>query len=131
MTPTRPPRHLLASCTLTIAAAAAQAAPPKKEGTLGGGKGGGPIMSMADLRACVARQARVDTKSDEAVKAQEQLKAERAAIDEASAALKAELDTIDRTNRELLEDYVARSQAHDIYEWVASLQETLVRALPV
>lgn len=117
MTPAHPyrPRYrrLFAVCSLAVAAAATHAAPPKKEGTLGGGKGGGPIMSMADLRACVARQARVDAKSDEAVKAQEQLKAERAAIDEASAALKAELGTLDRTNKEVLEGYVARSQAHD------------------
>jgi len=106
---------VLAATGLVLAAASLHAAPPKpREGTLGSGKAaGGPIMSMAQLRACVAQQARIQTQDDDTRKTQQQLTTDRAAIDSGAAALKEGMATLDRTNKEAVEAYVAQAQAHD------------------
>jgi hypothetical protein len=105
--------RLLAAGGLLALAAGLHAAPPKKEATLGGGKGDGPIMQMNELRACIKQQARLQTHSEELVKAQADMKAERAAIDTESAAIKTELETVDRTNEEALKVVVERAKAND------------------
>jgi hypothetical protein len=113
---TASPRRLSAWAVVSLALAASSlhAAPPKpREGTLGGGKGGGPIMSMAQLRSCVAQQSRIDTQNGEMVKQQQELASERAEIDRSAAALKEGMAALDRTNKEAVESYVARAQAHD------------------
>src|SRR5512139_2048708 len=92
----------LAVAALVLAAGAVQAAPPKRHGGVVG-KGDGPIMSMAELRACVARQTRLSAQRQEMVKAQEQMNTEGAALAKAGEALQAEVATLDRTNKELLE----------------------------
>jgi chromosome segregation ATPase len=99
------------SCVLV--AAGAHAAPPKREATLGGGKGSGPIMSMAELRACMKRQAALKTQSDQAVRSQDEMKAERTAIDQASEAIKTDMEKLDRTSKEAVEAFVERAKAHD------------------
>ena len=105
---------LLVAASLALAAASLHAAPPKpREGSLGGGKASGPIMSMAQLRACVAQQSRIQRQSDETTQTQQQMTAERAEIDRGAAALKDDLPGVDRTNKEAVEAYVARAQAHD------------------
>lgn len=106
---------LLATAALVLASASLHAAPPKpREATLGGGKAAaGPIMSMAQLRACVAQQARIQSQDEETRKTQQQLAAERAAIDSGATALKDGMATLDRTNKEAVEAYVAQAQAHD------------------
>lgn len=104
----------LLAAGLALAAASLHAAPPKtREGTLGGGKAGGPILSVAQLRACMAQQARIQAGNEEAEKAKAQLTAERADIDREAAALKNDLPGVDRTNKEAIEAYVARAQGHD------------------
>jgi hypothetical protein len=104
----------LLAAGLALAAASLHAAPPKaREGTLGGAKAGGPILSMAQLRACMAQQTRIQTGNEEAVKTQQQLNAERADIDREAEALKSDLPGVDRTNKEAIDAYVARAQAHD------------------
>lgn len=104
----------LLAAGLTLAATSLHAAPPKaREGTLGGGKAGGPILSMVQLRACMAQQARIQSQNDEATKAKLQLAADVADIDRGAGALKADLASLDRTNKEAVEAYVARAQAHD------------------
>jgi uncharacterized protein involved in exopolysaccharide biosynthesis len=104
---------LAAAVGLALAGASAHAASPKREATLGGGKGSGPIMSMAQLRTCVAQQSRIQGQNDEMAKAQQQLTTDRAEIDRNSAALKDELAALDRTNEEAVKAYVAKAQAHD------------------
>ena len=104
----------LLAAGLALAAASLHAAPPKaREGTLGGGKAGGPILSMAQLRACMAQQARIQAGNEEAAKTQQQLNAERAEIDREAEALKNDLPGVDRTNKEAIEAYVARAHGHD------------------
>lgn len=104
----------LLAATLVFAGASLHAAPPKpREGTLGGGKAGGPIMSMAQLRACVAQQGRIQTGNEDAAKVQQELNAERAEIDAEAEQLKKDLPGVDRTKQEAIDAYVARAHAHD------------------
>ncbi len=99
---------------LLLAATSLHAAPPKaREGTLGGGKAGGPILSMAQLRACMAQQTNIQSQNDAAAKVKQQLAADMVEIDRNAAALKDDLVSLDRTNKEAVEAYVARAQAHD------------------
>ena len=104
----------LAAAGLALAGASLHAATPKpREATLGGGKGSGPIMSMAQLRACVAQQAGIQSQNEETAKTQAQLAADRAEIDRGAAALKEGMAVLDRTNKDDVEAYVAKAQAHD------------------
>jgi hypothetical protein len=103
----------LAAASLALTGASVHAASPKREATLGGGKGSGPIMSMAQLRTCVAQQSRIEAQNNEMAKAQQQLTADRAEIERNSAALKDEMAALDRTNEEAVKAYVAKAQAHD------------------
>lgn len=103
----------LAAAGLALTGASLHAASPKREATLGGGKGSGPIMSMAQLRSCVAQQSRIQVQNDEMAKAQQQLTTDRTEIDRNSTALKDEMATLDRTNEEAVKAYVAKAQAHD------------------
>ncbi len=103
---------LLAS--LALACASLQAAPPKvREGTLGGGKASGPVMGMAQLRACVTQQKRIQGLNADTARTQQQMSADRASIDTEAQALKDAMAALDRTNKEAIEAYVARAQAHD------------------
>lgn len=106
------PRALVA-LSVALAAASLHAAPPKREGTLGGGKGSGPVMKMEELRACVKRQAGLKTMGDSAVKAQQEMATERAAIDQGSAAIKTDMASLDRTDAEAVNAFVERAKAHD------------------
>lgn len=99
--------------SLALAATGLQAAPPKKEATLGGGKGSGPIMQMNELRACVKRQAGLKSMSDETVKAQQQMTTDRAAIEEGGAAIKVDMEKLDRTDQEAVAAFLERTKAHD------------------
>src|SRR5688572_4823410 len=105
-------RIFIAQCALALAAAS-HAAPPKREASFGGGKASGPIMSMAELRACVKRQSALQTQRDAVVREQDQMKAERDAIDQASAAIKTDMDALDRTNKEAVDAFVERAKAND------------------
>jgi len=104
----------LAAGLALAAASSLHAAPPKaREGTLGGGKAGGPILSMAQLRVCMAQQARIQSQEEEATRAKQQLATDLAEIDRSAAALKDDMTRLDRTSKEAVEAYVARAQAHD------------------
>jgi hypothetical protein len=97
---------------VACAAGALHAAP--REATLGGGKAtGGPIMSMAQLRSCLAQQDRLKALSDEAVKAQEQMNADRLTIEREGNELRSAAATVDRTSKDAVDAYAARAQAHN------------------
>lgn len=98
---------------LVVASHATHAAPPKREASFGSGKASGPIMSMAELRSCVKRQSALQTQSEAAIKAQDQMKAERAAIEQGSAAIKTDMEKLDRTDLVAVEAFVERAKAHD------------------
>jgi hypothetical protein len=97
-----------------MAATSLQAAPPKpREGSLGGGKASGPILSMAELRACMAQDARIQSQNEEFGRVRQQLTDDAQEIDRGAEALKADLASVDRSNKEAVDALIARAQAHD------------------
>lgn len=104
------------ACLLVLVAAlgAAQAANEKlRIGVFGSGKGSGPLLTKAELRECMAIEARVVGASDAAAKERAQLEREKTDLVRQGEVLKAERDALDRTSVEAVEAYVARERARD------------------
>lgn len=104
------------SLALTIAAlgTGASAAPEKlRLGVFGSGKGAGPLLTRAELRECLALKERVDTGSEAAARDREQIEKEKAELIRQGNELKAELETLDRTSEEAVEQYRGRAAARD------------------
>lgn len=106
-----------AICLLALGFAlmpAAHAASDKlRIGIFGSGKGAGPLMTRAELRECLAIEARVLDGTQSAAREREQLEKEKAELIRQGDALKAELETLDRTSAEAIEAYRSRVQARD------------------
>jgi hypothetical protein len=107
------PIRLLATAGLIVLAGALQAAPPKKEGTLGGGKGSGPVLKIEELRACIIRHDKLQAQREATLKAQAEVKAQRAGIDEGAAALKTATETVDKTSQDALNALLEQAKAQD------------------
>ena len=93
--------------------ASAQAADPPKQSSFGKGKTGGPLLTRAELRDCMARQQRVRAQSDETVKLQAELDKEKTEVTQLGAALKEQLAALDRDNAEGVGAYNQQAQAFD------------------
>ena len=91
----------------------AQAADPPKEGSFGKGKAGGPLLTRAELRDCMARQGRVRAQGDETIKLQAELDREKAEVTAMGAALKEQLAALDRTSTDAVAAYNLQAQAVD------------------
>mgnify|MGYP001246027292 CR=1 FL=1 len=104
--------RLLVVATLAVLSAA-QAADPPKQGSFGKGKAGGPLLTRAELRECMARQQRVRAQSDETVKAQAELDKEKTEVNQLGAALKEKLAALDRTDADAVAAYNQQAQAFD------------------
>lgn len=83
----------------------AQGAEPAKAGSFGKGKAGGPLLSRAELRDCMARQDQVRGLGTETVAMQAALDQEKAAIAALGAGLKEKMAALDRTNAEAVDAY--------------------------
>ncbi|TXC66321.1 hypothetical protein FSC37_11860 [Piscinibacter aquaticus] len=106
-----------AVCLLALGAALAspvQAASDKlRIGIFGSGKGAGPLLTRAELRECPAIEAKVVEATPAAARDREQLEKEKAELIRQGDALKAELETLDRTSAEAIETYRAKVLARD------------------
>lgn len=106
-----------AACLTFVAAClplAAGAADDKlRLGIFGNGKGTGPMLSRTELRECLSLQERVRGGSESAGREREQIDKEKAELIRQGDELKAELDKLDRTNAEAIEQYRARLVARD------------------
>ena len=105
-------KSIVLACTCAVLASA-HAADPPKEGSFGKSKAGGPLLSRAELRDCMARQARVRAQSDETVKLQAELDRERAEVTALGSALKEQLAALDRTSADAVAAYNLQAQAVD------------------
>ncbi len=105
-------KSIVLACTCA-GFASAQAADPPKEGSFGKGKAGGPLLSRAELRDCMARQGRVRSQSDETVNLQAELDREKAEVTALGAALKEQLAALDRTSADAVAAYNLQAQAVD------------------
>lgn len=103
---------------LMLSAAPAMAADPVKppDGKVSSfGKGGSdlPILTRNELRGCLAEQQLLAVMQTDFLKQQADLDAEKAAIEAQRAALKAELETLDRSNGELVDAFNLKATAQD------------------
>lgn len=111
----KPMRRIATSLFLLAAAlGSAQAAADKlRIGVFGSGKGAGALLTKAELRECLAIEARVVGGADAAARDRAQLEKEKAELMRQGEVLKAELETLDRTSAEAVDGYNARAQARD------------------
>ena len=102
-------------------------------GIFGNGKGTGPLLTRAELRECLTLQERVKTGSEAATRDREQIDKEKAELIRQGDELKADLDKLDRTSAEAIEQYrtrvVARDKAIDVLDARAAEFNTRVGAL--
>ncbi len=108
------PLHRLfpAFAAALLAAGAAPLAVAQSK-TLGTGKPQGLIMTRAELRECMATQARIKTKRQEAEQTRAELDKEKEDIKRNGDAMKDRLAALDRTNKELVDQYNADATAQD------------------
>jgi hypothetical protein len=84
---------------------------PKKEGALG--KGSGALLTKEQLRSCINQKARNAQQDDDLTKEQTALKTIQDELGSTGDALKARLETLDRTNAEAVAAYNDETQARD------------------
>jgi hypothetical protein len=99
--------------SLLCAVNAFAADPPKKEGSFGGGKSSGAYLTKDQLRACLAQQDRMKEQGANLTKEQAEIAAMKIDITQTGDALKAQLDTVDRTSEEAVAAYNEKAQARD------------------
>ena len=107
-----------ASLCLALAAALSPATSPAAEeklklGIFGNGKGTGPLLTRAELRDCLGIQERVRSGSEAAAAERERLEKDKAELVRQGTELKADLETLDRTSQDAIDQYKARAQARD------------------
>ena len=104
--------------SLQAAAAAHAAEFTKREGSFG--KGDGALLTKDELRACLSQPARLAQQREALLKEQTSLAATKDEIGRSGEALKAKLDTLDRTKPEAVaafnEEALARDKAINGYE---------------
>jgi hypothetical protein len=82
-----------------------------KEG--GKGKAGGPLLTRAQLRDCMAQQERMRSEADQTLALQGQFDRDKAEIGRLGALLKEDLAVLDRTSPEAVEQYNVKATARD------------------
>jgi hypothetical protein len=100
---------MLALLTVT----GAQGADKSKESSFGKGKAGAPLLTRAQLRACMALHERVHAQGEEATRVRAVLESDKAEIARLGVQLKERLAMLDRTNVEAVQTYNEQAQARD------------------
>jgi hypothetical protein len=78
-----------------------------------GGAGKGPLLTRAELRACLAQQEQVRNETDALSKERAAREAEKNELQASGEALKVELAGLDRTDIDAVDRYNAKAQARD------------------
>ncbi len=106
-----------AACLLTLVAALGGALAANNEklriGAFGSGKASGPLLTRNELRDCLALETRVVDANAGAAREREQLEKEKAELLRSGDALKADVETLDRSNAEAIEALLARERARN------------------
>jgi chromosome segregation ATPase len=106
-------RLLPALAAALLAASAPHVLAQAKTKSLGSGKPGPLILSRSELRECLALQARVKTKREEADQVKAQLEKEKDELKRSGDELKEKLAVLDRTSQEQVEQYNAQAGERD------------------
>ena len=107
-------RVLLPSACLVLAALSAHAAGDKlRLGAFGPGKASGPLLTRAELRDCLDRMDRIRTRNDALTQERERIERDKAELLRQGDELKAQLETLDRSDTEAVDAFKARAVARD------------------
>jgi hypothetical protein len=102
-------------------------------GIFGSGKGAGPLMTRAELRECLAIEARVVEGSQSALREREQLEKDKAELIRQGEVLKSEFAALDQNSMEALQAHrekeLARDKAIDEFDARSSAFNTRIGAL--
>jgi hypothetical protein len=102
-------------------------------GIFGSGKGTGPLLTRAELRECLAIEARVVEATPAAAREREQLEKEKAELIRQGEVLKSEFAAVDQTSLEALQAHrnkeLARDKAIDEFDARSDAFNTRVGAL--
>lgn len=103
-----------ADATPPAAKSSAKPADPKpREGSFGKGGGSGALLTMTQLRQCMAEQDRMARETTGLVEAQRGFATERGEIDRLGAELQSEQATLDRTSQAAVDAYNAKLAERD------------------
>ncbi len=114
---------LIAACAMSFASASLAASAGKKT----------PLLTREELRACMARQAKLHQDRDGLVQVKSSLDSEKESIVQTGATLKDQLAALDRTNEEQVTKYVdtnnAREKRIDAFEQTSKDYNTKLESL--
>lgn len=106
-----------AACLLALGAALASPAHAANDklriGIFGSGKGTGPLLTRAELRECLALEARVVEGTQEAARERDRLEKEKAELIRKGEVLKGEFEALDKTSMEALQAHRDKELARD------------------
>lgn len=116
--PERLPTMIRAAvCLLALGAALASPAHAASDklriGIFGSGKGAGPLLTRAELRECLAIEAKVVEVTPAAARDREQLEKDKAELIRQGEVLKAEFEALDKTSLEALQAHREKELARD------------------
>lgn len=104
---------LLLALSAALAPSAHAASDKLRIGIFGSGKGAGPLMTRAELRECLAIEARVVEGSQSALREREQLEKDKAELIRQGEVLKSEFAALDQNSMEALQAHRAKELARD------------------
>ncbi|HEY8707204.1 MAG TPA: hypothetical protein VIM34_04325 [Burkholderiaceae bacterium] len=104
---------LLLTLTLLTTGTGHAADKPKKQGAFGTGKAAGAYLTREQLRACLAQHGRAAQSDAELQQEQAALATAKTEIARSGDALKAQLETVDRTQADAVAAYNEQAQARD------------------
>lgn len=104
---------LLLALGAALAPSAHAASDKLRIGIFGSGKGAGPLMTRAELRECLAIEARVVDGSQSALRDREQLEKDKAELIRQGEVLKSEFAALDQNSMEALQAHRSKELARD------------------
>ena len=109
------PQRWLSSalCVAALTAPLIATAQKVKESSFGKSKAGGPLLTRAQLRDCLAQKESLRVQGEQTLAPQAEFERDKAEIQRLGSVLKEELAVLDRSNAEAVEQYNAKAVARD------------------
>ncbi|MBX3607480.1 MAG: hypothetical protein KF788_19525 [Piscinibacter sp.] len=104
---------LIPFCAALVAFGTQAAGDKLKLGSFGPGKPSGPLLTRTELRDCLERLDRIRSRNDALAQERERIERDKADLLKLGDDLKAQLETLDRTNAEAVEAFKARASARE------------------
>ncbi len=109
------PQRWLSSalCVAALTAPLIATAQKVKESSFSKGKAGGPLLTRAQLRECMAQKESLRVQSEQTLALQTQFERDKTEIQRLGSVLKEELAVLDRSDAQAVEQYNAKAVARD------------------